>query len=120
MVVRLIGKVQGQDVIFTHVQGDDWEAVIPPSLNGIYIVELTAYDDGGNVSYTTRYIITIDLDALYVRLEPYPYRAGILPDSFRTDLTSSPYRADILPESFRAGVVPANYYARLCHGGDRL
>ena len=53
MVVRLEGKVQGQDVIFEHVQGDDWEAVIPPTLNGIYIVSLTAWDDAGNAAYTT-------------------------------------------------------------------
>lgn len=91
MVVRLEGKVQGQDVIFNHIQGDDWEAVIPPTLNGIYIVSLTAWDDAGNAAYTARYIITIDMDALYVRLEPYPFWADVL---------------------------PWDYYARLCHGGD--
>lgn len=91
MVVRLEGKVQGQDVIFEHVQGDDWEAVIPPTLNGIYIVSLTAWDDAGNAAYTARYIITIDMDALYVCLEPYPFWADVL---------------------------PWDYYARLCHGGD--
>lgn len=91
MVGRLEGKVQGQDVIFEHVQRDDWEAVIPPTLNGIYIVSLTAWDDAGNVAYTARYIITIDMDALYVRLEPYPFWADVL---------------------------PWDYYARLCHGGD--
>ena len=29
MVVRLEGKVQGQDVIFNRVQGDEWETIIP-------------------------------------------------------------------------------------------
>ena len=102
MVVRLEGKVQGQDIIFKHVEGDNWETVIPPSLNGIYIIELTAYDDGGNSSYTTRYILTVDLDALCIYLKPYPFWTNIL------------------PEKFCMHVLPENYYARLCHGGDSI
>lgn len=82
MVVRLEGKVQGQDVIFNRVQGDEWETVIPPSLNGVYVVELTAYDDAGNMAYTARYILTVDLTSIHakvrinridtrIRLSPY-------------------------------------------------
>lgn len=69
MVVRLEGKVQGKDVIFNRVVGDVWETIIPPSLNGVYIVELTAYDDAGNMAYTSRYILTVDMSALCVKLE---------------------------------------------------
>lgn len=68
MVVRLEGKVQGQDVIFNRIYGDEWETVIPPSLNGVYIVELTAYDDVGNMAYTARYILTIDLTSIHARV----------------------------------------------------
>lgn len=68
MVVRLEGKVQGQDVIFNRVQGDEWETVIPPSLNGVYIVELTAYDDVGNMAYTARYILTVDLTSIHAKV----------------------------------------------------
>lgn len=68
MVVRLEGKVQGQDVIFNKVQGDEWETIIPPALNGVYIVELTAYDDAGNVSYTAKYIMTIDLTGIRTKV----------------------------------------------------
>ena len=68
MVVRLEGKVQGQDVIFNRVQGDDWETVIPSSLNGVYVVELTAYDDAGNMAYTARYILTIDLTSIHAKV----------------------------------------------------
>lgn len=102
MVVRLEGKVQGQDIIFKHVKGGDWEAVIPKNLTGIYIIELTAYDDNGNTAFTTRYILTVDLDALCIHLEPYPFWA------------------DILPDTFCANILPGNYYARLCHGGDSI
>ncbi len=96
MVVRLEGKVQGQDIIFNHVQGDDWEAVIPKNLTGIYIVDLTAWDDAGNVAYTTRYIITIDLSALRICLEPYPYWADLLPDDYQRQISCSEYYAELL------------------------
>lgn len=68
MVVRLEGKVQGRDVIFNRVQGDEWETIIPASLNGVYIVELTAYDDAGNMAYTARYILTIDLTSIHAKV----------------------------------------------------
>ena len=68
MVVRLEGKVQGQDVIFSRVQGDEWETTVPPSLNGVYIVELTAYDDAGNMAYTAMYILTIDITSIHARV----------------------------------------------------
>lgn len=69
MVVRLEGKVQGNDVIFNRIYGDDWEAVIPPSLNGAYIVELKAYDDAGNMAYTARYILIIDLTSIHAKIK---------------------------------------------------
>lgn len=102
MVVRLEGKVQGQDIIFKHVKGDDWEAVIPKNLTGIYIIELTAYDDNGNTAFTTRYILTVDLDALCIHLEPYPFWT------------------DVLPDKFCINILPEKYYVRLCHGGDSI
>lgn len=68
MVVRLEGKVQGKDVIFNRVYGDEWETIIPQSLNGVYVVELTAYDDAGNMAYTARYILTIDLTSIHAKV----------------------------------------------------
>lgn len=68
MVVRLEGKVYGHDVIFNRVSGDDWETIVPASLNGVYIVELKAYDDAGNMAYTARYILTIDLTSIHAKV----------------------------------------------------
>ena len=71
MVVKLEGKVDGQVIIFERESGDLWQATIPPQSNGVYIVELTATDDAGNVAYCAKYIITIDVSALTVRIEPF-------------------------------------------------
>jgi hypothetical protein len=37
MVVRLIGKVEGQDVIFTRLKGDIWTAEVPAQKSGRYV-----------------------------------------------------------------------------------
>lgn len=96
MVVRLEGKVQGQDVIFNHIQGDDWEAVIPAVSSGIYIVSLNAWDDAGNMAYTSKYIITIDLSALRICLEPYLYWIELLSDKYSSQISCSEYYAELL------------------------
>lgn len=87
MVVKLTGKIDGQDIIFERREGDWWETTIPHSLNGIYIVELTATDDAGNTAYTCRYILTIDLTALCVHLEPYPYWVEPLAPEYYATMT---------------------------------
>ena len=94
MVVKLEGKVDGQAIIFEReIGGDVWKATIPPRSNGIYIVELTATDDAGNVAYCAKYIVTIDISALTVRIEPFDKNAvtgeelffsKVIPTNFRT------------------------------------
>lgn len=85
MVVKLTGNVNGSAIIFERVQGDEWKATVPASLNGVYIVELLAVDEAGNEAYWAKYILTIDLAALCVHLEPYPYWAELLqPEYYAT------------------------------------
>lgn len=45
--------------------------------NGVYVVELTATDEAGNIAYTAKYILTIDITALRVKLQRYPYSAKV-------------------------------------------
>lgn len=73
MVVKLVGTIEGQEIVFTRSKGDIWDACVPSSENGVYILDLTAVDEAGNTSYTARYIVTIDTTALRVTLEPFPY-----------------------------------------------
>ena len=48
-----------------------------PNLSGSYIVELVATDEAGNQGFATRYILTVDLDALCVHLSPLSYQAEL-------------------------------------------
>lgn len=95
MVVRLEGKVQGQDVIFNRVQGDEWETTIPRSLNGVYIVELTAYDDAGNMSYTARYILTVDLMSIHAKVRINRIDARVHLSRYCSNIRLSQYYAKV-------------------------
>ena len=51
MVVALRGTVNGNIISFARAQGDRWEAIIPKSLNGAYVVDMSAVDEAGNIAY---------------------------------------------------------------------
>ena len=86
MVVMLKGTINGQDITLTRAQGDRWEAIVPASLDGAFVVDLTAIDEAGNVGYTAKYIITIDLASLCVHIEPCPYYEELLESEYYVEL----------------------------------
>lgn len=83
MVVKLTGKVNGETIIFERKAGGLWVTAIPRVKSGAYVVELTAVDEAGNETFCTKYILTVDLGALTVKLEPFPYSVQLLQSSFR-------------------------------------
>lgn len=111
MVVRLTGTIDGNPVVFKRMEEDWWQAAIPRKLNGIYIVSLTAYDDAGNISYCTKYVITIDVASLCVHLEPYPFTAELL-EEYKSHICISPYYAS-LEESYYINAYLSDYYAEI-------
>ena len=90
MVVKLTGKVNGQDVVLNRGKGDVWTAIIPPTLSGKYAVEFMAWDDSGNMSYMAKMLFTVDTDNLCVHLEPYPYYAEVQPDTYYCEVVDPP------------------------------
>lgn len=73
MVVRLEGKVNGQDIIFSKGEGDIWNGVFPFQEKCEVIIELTAYDEAGNFCYKTCYLLAFDPASLYIKLIPADY-----------------------------------------------
>lgn len=96
MVVMLKGTINGQDITLTRAQGDRWEAIVPASLDGAFVVDLTAIDEAGNVGYTAKYIITIDLASLCVHIEPCPYYEELLEPQYRAVLEKSEYYVELI------------------------
>lgn len=60
MVVAVWGKIDGNDVVFTHGEGDKWNVTVPLSTAGQFIVELWAEDDAGNRAFFAKVLITFD------------------------------------------------------------
>lgn len=95
MVVRLEGKIDNQTVIFRHKQGDEWEALIPSNMSGIYIVELTAYDEAGNKGYALKYLVTVDIGQLSIKIEPFQWEAFLCKTAYGVQAVIGQYVADL-------------------------
>ena len=113
MVVRLEGKVQGQDVIFKRVKGDEWETVIPSSLNGVYVVELTAYDDAGNMAYTARYILTIDLTSIHAKVRINRIAMKVRLSRYCSKTRLSQYYSRERLSRYSSNIRLSSYYAKV-------
>lgn len=114
MVVRLIGDVNGQNVIFQKGIGDIWQAQVPSSLDGTYVIEMTAYDEAGNEAYWARYIMTVDIDSLCVILTRHPYQADIL-NGYTASVGNRSYGTSI-DFDWTVEKMPDKYYAKAQKG----
>lgn len=113
MVVRLEGKVNGQNVIFNRKRGDEWEATVPKNISGVYIVELTAYDEVGNKGYAAKYLVTIDVENMKVILKRMPWKASIEKTDYDAKCRVSPYVCCIRSVNFCGKVKAGEYYGRI-------
>lgn len=111
MVVKLEGKVNGQIIIFQRKEGDWWETIIPPNLSGSYIVELVATDEAGNQGFATRYILTVDLDALCVHLSPLPYQAELEQPAYAAEVSVSDFYSEVRCPDIYSAVLVSDFYA---------
>ena len=59
MIVRVYGRANGAEIIFTRKEGDLWQTEVPANLEGEYIVDLWAENDAGRTSYVCRALFAI-------------------------------------------------------------
>lgn len=96
MVVRVEGIINGDKVIFERRAENQWIATVPEALNGIYVVNLTAWDEAGNVAYYAKYILAYDPVNLCASLVPCPYQAELVQDAWQASVTLSDYYAELI------------------------
>lgn len=60
MVKRVFGRIDGVEVILSHVEGNRWSVPVPLDLDGEYVVEIIAEDEAGNQSFVARMIYTVE------------------------------------------------------------
>lgn len=119
MVVRLEGKIDGNIIIFRHVEGDVWETTIPKNLSGIYIVELTAYDEVGNKGFATKYLITVDTGGIKIKIQPFLWRAELCDcHTFSAISKISEYISEIFAcPKFESKSMLSEYYGEIINWG---
>lgn len=86
MVTKVIGKVNGQQVIYEREEGDKWIVTVPFDLDGMYVIQITAYDEAGNIAYCTKMLLIVDPATLCVSLVPYEYTVEVVPDNYMIDV----------------------------------
>lgn len=86
MITKVIGKVDGQEVVYERSDGDKWTVTVPLDLDGMYVVEVTAYDEAGNSAYCTKMLLIVDPATLCVSLVPYEYIVEVVQDDYMIDV----------------------------------
>lgn len=86
MVTKVIGKVDGQEVIYERGEGDKWTATVPLDLDGMYVVEVTAYDNAGNIAFCTKMLLIVDPATLCVQLMAYDYMVEVVQNEYIVDV----------------------------------
>lgn len=103
--MKLTGKIEGQPVTFTLIRQEGrtsvFQAEVPATLDGEYVVELTATDDAGNVAFVCKYIVTIDMSGLCVHIVPLPdYWLGPVGIDYALVPVCDVYRLDPMQDDY--------------------
>ena len=112
MVVRLEGKVNGQEIIFQKGEGDIWNGVFPFQEKYEAVIELTAYDEAGNFCYKTCYLLTFDPESLYMKMIPADF--WLLQEPEHTMLIC------VEPADYTLRPLPDETYLLYCVAGEEL
>ncbi|EDR47648.1 Ig-like domain repeat protein [Dorea formicigenerans] len=94
MVTKVIGKVDGKEVVFEHAEGDLWNTTVPLDLDGMYVVEVTAYDDAENVAFCTKILLIVDPTTLCARLVPLDYVTEVIPEEYKAVVQADDYTVE--------------------------
>ena len=78
MVTKVIGKVDEQEVIYERSEGDLWKVTVPLDLDGMYVIEVSAYDEAGNISFCTKMLLIVDPATLCAKLISLDYTVEVV------------------------------------------
>lgn len=115
MVTKVIGKVDGQEVVYERSEGDKWTVTVPCDLDGMYVIEVTAYDEAGNIAYCTKMLLIVDPETLCVSLQPYNYVFDIVPDEYRVDAIPDRYSVEAMEDDYLVGVQSDPYHLEVIY-----
>lgn len=115
MIVKVSGKVDGQDVIFERSEGNQWNITVPYDLDGMYVIEVTAENDAGNVAYCTKMLLIVDPATLCVKLVPLDYMVEVVPEEYETHIILEDYLVEVMEEQYQVATLPDLFYVEVVY-----
>ena len=71
----------------------------------MYVVELTAENDAGNIAYCTKMLLIVDPATLCVRLVPLDYMVEIIPEDYAVEAVPEQYQVIAEPDPLFVEVI---------------
>lgn len=112
MIVKMIGVVDGQTVIFNKDGGGRWTASIPKDMDGEYVIGVTAYDEAGNQAYATSMLFIVDPSTLQIKMIPLKYSYKINKKTYVAKPETSDFMFYEIGDKFAAKEMMQNFVAK--------
>lgn len=96
MVTKVIGKVDGQEVIYERSEGDLWKVTVPLDLDGMYVIEVSAYDEAGNISFCTKMLLIADPATLCAKLIPLDYTVEVVSKEYDVTIKNNDFKVETI------------------------
>ncbi len=113
MVKRVVGKVDGKEVVLSWDKGDWWSVPVPFDQDGEYVVEILAEDEAGNQSYMAKMLFVVNTALLCAHMVPVPFYGELLAGNYSGDVCSLRYGLCLADPVFSASLFRPGYYAEL-------
>lgn len=115
MIVKVTGKVDGKEVIFDRSEGDQWKVTVPYDLDGMYVVEVTAENDAGNIAYCTKMLLIVDPATLCAKIVPLDYMVEGIPEDYAVNAIQEEYTVEAQPDPYEVAVQPDLFTVEAVH-----
>lgn len=110
---RMVGIVDGKEIIFRKDSGSLWTAAVPLDLDGEYIVEVRAFDEAGNEAYSTNMLFIVDPSTLDVKIIPLDYAYNIQDPDIKQETNISNYVYYAINSDYRFTEITEKYTFRV-------
>jgi Domain of unknown function len=112
-IVKMIGNVDGNNIIFEKDSGDLWIAAVPKGMHGEYVIDIIAYDNAGNEAYSAAMIFIVDPYTLEVRIVPANFSNSIVIEDHKEETKVSEFAYIEVKENFDIKELQHNYYTEV-------
>lgn len=119
-VTKSYGTANGQTIIFTHREGNRWEAEIPWAYDGEYVTEIYAEDEAGNVGYLCTMLFIISGHELWGYIVPRGFTGSVKDNQYSGMPTIQEFFADVAKRETEGCIEETKYQAEVQEGGYKI